>query len=208
MTELAGLQKLALWLSPGFPISAYAYSHGVEQAIADGAIHDAATAQGWIADLLAHGAGRNDAILLVHAWRGADVADLALALTGAASRRREAVEQGAAFARIISATEAPLPAAPYPVVVGQAAARAGAALPETLVLFLQAFASTLTTVCVKSVPLGQTQGQSVLTALLPLIRSLAGQAASASLDDLGGACLWGDLAAIRHETLEPRIYRT
>ena len=29
---------LTQWLSPGFPVSAYAYSHGLEQAITSGAL--------------------------------------------------------------------------------------------------------------------------------------------------------------------------
>lgn len=208
MTDLAALQNLFAWLSPAYPVGSFAYSHGIEQAIADGALTDSASVQGWIGDILTHGAGRNDAILLAHAWRGEDVADLALAFSGCAERRRETVEQGAAFARIAGAVDGALPAGPYPVVVGQAAARAGAPLPETLVMFVQAFAGNLITACVKSVPLGQTEGQRILSALMPVIRAVATDAETATLDDLGGACLRADLSAIRHETLEPRIYRT
>lgn len=208
MAEIAGLQRLFAWLSPAYPVGSFAYSHGIEQAIADGWLADAQDVQGWLADLLRHGAGRNDAILLAHAWRGEDVADLALALSGCAERRRETLEQGASFARTASAIDGPLPAAPYPVVLGQAAARASVALPETLALFLQAFASNLVTACVKSVPIGPTDGQRVLSALMPLIRDIAAEAQAATLDDLGGCALRGDLCAIRHETHQPRIYRT
>ena len=208
MAEIAGLQRLFAWLSPAYPVGSFAYSHGIEQAIADGWLADAQDVQGWLADLLRHGAGRNDAILLAHAWRGEDVADLALALSGCAERRRETLEQGASFARTASAIDGPLSAAPYPVVLGQAAARASVALPETLALFLQAFASNLVTACVKSVPIGPTDGQRVLSALMPLIRDIAAEAQAATLDDLGGCALRGDLCAIRHETHQPRIYRT
>lgn len=208
MTELAALQKLSAWLSPAWPVGAFAYSHGLEQAIADGAVHDAPSARDWIADVLEQGAGRNDAILLAHAWRGEDVAELALALSGGAERRRETAEQGAGFARVASAVEAPLPAAPYPVALGHAAARAGVPLVPVLVLFLQAFAANLLAAAVKSVPIGPTQGQVLLADLMPRIRAVAAEAESAPLDDLGGAAILGDIAAIRHETLEPRIYRT
>ncbi|WP_082724962.1 urease accessory UreF family protein [Paracoccus aminovorans] len=208
MAEIAGLQRLFAWLSPAYPVGSFAYSHGIEQAIADGWLADAQDVQGWLADLLRHGAGRNDAILLAHAWRGEDVADLALALSGCAERRRETLEQGASFARTASAIDGPLSAAPYPVVLGQAAARAGVALPETLAIFLQAFVANLVTACVKSVPIGPTDGQRVLSALMPLIRDIAAEAQAATLDDLGGCAFRGDLCAIRHETHQPRIYRT
>lgn len=208
MTDLAALQRLFAWLSPAFPVGGFAYSHGIEQAIADGWLKTPEDAQAWIADILRHGAGRNDAILLAHAWLGEDVAELALALAGCAERRCETAEQGAGFARIVSAVEGALPAAPYPVAMGMAAARAGVPLAETLALFLQAFASNLITACVKSVPFGPTEGQRILSALMPLIRRIASDAQAATLDDLGSCALRGDLAAIRHETLQPRIYRT
>jgi len=208
MTDLAALQRLFAWLSPAFPVGGFAYSHGIEQAIADGWLPGPDEVRDWIADILRHGAGRNDAILLAHAWRGEDVADLALALAGCAERRRETAEQGTSFARIASAVEGALPAAPYPVALGMAAARAGVPLPETLAIFLQAFASNLITACVKSVPIGPTEGQRILSALMPLIRQAASDAQAATLDDLGTCAFRSDLAAIRHETLQPRIYRT
>ncbi|WP_199257570.1 urease accessory protein UreF [Paracoccus binzhouensis] len=208
MADLAGLQRLFAWLSPAWPVGGFAYSHGIEQAIAEGWLTGPDEVQGWIAEILRHGAGRNDAILLAHAWRGEDVAELALALSGCAERRRETAEQGASFARTASAVEEALPAVPYPVAIGMAAARAGLPLAEVLVLFLQAFASNLVTACVKSIPIGPTRGQCILAALMPLIREVAAEAQAATLDDLGGCAFRSDLAAIRHETLQPRIYRT
>lgn len=208
MTDLAALQRLFAWLSPAFPVGGFAYSHGIEQAIADGWLTGPDEVRDWIADILHHGAGRNDAILLAHAWRGEEVAELALALAGCAGRRRETAEQGASFARIASAVEGALPAAPYPVALGIAAARADVPLAETLAIFLQAFASNLITACVKSVPIGPTEGQRILSALMPLIRRIVSDAQAATLDDLGTCAFRSDLAAIRHETLQPRIYRT
>lgn len=208
MTDLGALQRLFAWLSPAYPVGGFAYSHGIEQAIADGWLTGPEQVRDWIADILNHGAGRNDSILLAHAWRGEDVTDLALALAGCAERRRETAEQGASFARTLSAVEGALPAAPYAVVIGQAAARAGLPLPETLVIFLQAFAMNLITACIKSVPIGPAEGQRVLSDLLPLIRQVTAEAQAATLDDLGSSTFRADLAAIRHETLQPRIYRT
>ncbi len=208
MADLAALQRLFAWLSPAFPVGGFAYSHGIEQAIADGWLTGPDEVRDWIADILRHGAGRNDAILLAHAWRGEEVTDLALALAGCAERRRETVEQGASFARTLSAIEGALPAAPWPVALGRAAARAGVPLAEALALFLQGFASNLIAACVKSVPIGPTEGQRILSALMPLVRQVAAEAQAATLDDLGACAFRSDLAAIRHETLQPRIYRT
>lgn len=208
MKDIAPLQKLFAWLSPGFPVGSFAYSHGLESAIAEGWLNTAADVQGWIADLLRFGTGRNDAILMAEAWRGWDIDDLALALCGSAERRRETLEQGAALARILQALEGDCAAGPYPVVLAKAAAQAQIPLEVLLTFYLQAFASNLITSCVKSVPLGQTAGQKILAHLMPVIAEVAETALSTTLDDLGSSCFRADLMAIRHETLQPRIYRT
>jgi hypothetical protein len=93
---------LAQWLSPAFPVSSYAYSHGLEAAIASGAVADGAGAATWIATVIEAGSGRTDAILLAAALRdGADLdalSDIARALAGSAERWEETRAQGAAFA--------------------------------------------------------------------------------------------------------------
>lgn len=210
--------KLAAWLSPAFPVSAYAYSHGIEAAVSEGRVRDAASAEAWVGDVLAHGAARTDAILLAEAWRAAtsgdaeamaEVAELALALAPSKERLLETEGQGAAFAAVSAAAwggaDEPVP---YPVAVGRAAAEHGAPLSEALALFLQAFASNLISAAIRLVPLGQTDGQRALAALTPLCLTLAAEAEAATLDDIGGCAILSDIAAMRHETLETRIFRT
>ena len=46
-------------------------SHGLEWAVEAGDIADGDDTASWLADVLAHGSGRNDAILLRHAHRAA-----------------------------------------------------------------------------------------------------------------------------------------
>src|SRR5215203_6898403 len=80
---------LLVWLSPAFSVGAFAYSNGLEWAHEAGDVTDAASLEGWLSDLLAYGAARNDAILFAEANRAAEtndaetlveVAELALAL--------------------------------------------------------------------------------------------------------------------------------
>ena len=89
MTGPAALQRLLTWLSPAFPVGAFAWSQGLETAIADGRVTDAMRLRDWIVGVLAHGALKTDAILLAHGHRGhadaamlAELADLGLALAG------------------------------------------------------------------------------------------------------------------------------
>src|SRR5580704_11918005 len=70
-TDAGALLRLLAWLSPGFPTGGYAYSHGLEWVVETGEIHDGDTLRIWIEDLLRHGAGWSDAILLRHAHEAA-----------------------------------------------------------------------------------------------------------------------------------------
>jgi urease accessory protein len=204
---------LVQWLSPSFPTGAYAYSHGLEQVIADGAVRNADTLRDWISDILCFGTGWQDAVLLAMGLRdGANlpaIETLALALQTSAERHQESAEQGASFARTVSAvTGRALPARLLPLAVAEAASPLGLPARDVIALYLQGFASNLVLIGVKHIPLGQSAGQQVLASLLPTITELAQDAERATPADFGNSCLSADLAAMAHETKETRIYRT
>ena len=207
------LLSLVQWLSPAFPVGSYAYSHGLEWAISAGDITSAEDLQRWIGTVLTEGAGRTDAILLAEALRPeADLAALsALAQALAASRERlvETLDQGRALGQTIAAlTGQPLPEMPYPVALGAAARGLGLPAEPVVALYLHAFASALVQAAVRFVPLGQTEGQAVLAALHPVILQVAAEAAQAGIDQIGSGAFRSDLAAMRHETMDVRIFRT
>jgi urease accessory protein len=212
MTDTA-LLSLVQWLSPAFPVGGYAYSHGLEWAISAGDITSAEDLQRWIGTVLTEGAGRTDAILLAQALRPeADLAALsALAQALAASRERlvETLDQGRALGQTIAAlTGQPLPEMPYPVALGAAARGLGLPAEPVVALYLHAFASALVQAAVRFVPLGQTEGQAVLAALHPVILQVAAEAVQAGLDQIGSGAFRSDLAAMWHETMDVRIFRT
>ncbi len=210
------LLTLAQWLSPAFPVGSFAYSHGLEQAIAAGEVADAGALRNWLQGVLCHDTGRNDAILLVQAHAVADdpgalagLAELAEALAPSAERHAETIAQGRAFAETVEAVWAlGLAAMPYPVAVGAAAGRMGLPARDAASLYLHAFATGLTQAAVRFMPMGQTEGQQVLLALHPVIASVAAEALVAGPDDVGGAAWLADIAAMRHETMPVRIFRT
>lgn len=210
---MTALLTLVQWLSPAFPTGAFAYSHGLERMIAAGDVTDADSFEHWLRNILHHGAGWQDAVLLTHSL--AEVADhdaldaLARALAPSAERLQESVEQGAALARMVSSlTGRPLPPRMLPVALGEAAAPLGLPPGQVAQFYLQGFAGNLCTIATRHVPLGQTEGQRVLARLLPEIDVLGSWAALASLDDLGSCALAADLAAFQHETQDVRIFRT
>src|SRR3954470_19569197 len=130
MTDTASLQRLLTWLSPAFPVGAFAWSQGLETAIADGRIETGGDLRIWLDGLIAHGGLKTDAIVLAHAHRHhgdavrlRDLADLVLALTASSERALEATLTGDSFAIAARAwpsdvfTRLPDPC-PYPVAVG------------------------------------------------------------------------------------------
>lgn len=221
----AGLYRLMTWLSPGYPVGAFSYSHGLEFAVEEGSVGDAATLETWLADLLRYGSGRNDAILFRHAFDAAErtsalaaIAALAAAFAASSERHLETTAQGRAFAeatadawpcdavdRLLRAWEGPLA---YPVVVAVAAAGHGLGLTPSLHAYLHAFAGNLVSAGVRLIPLGQRDGQRVIAALEAPIAATAEAALVASLDDLGGAAVLADLAAMKHETQYTRLFRS
>jgi urease accessory protein len=220
MTDVAALQRLLTWLSPAFPVGSFAWSQGLETAIADRRVSEAASLADWIGGALAHGSLRTDAILLAHAHRGEadaaalqDLADLAFALSGARERTQEMALTGEAFAIAArawpSAVFARLPTpCPYAVAVGAVAGAQHLGLPDTLIGYLTASVQAQVSVAVRLVPLGQTAGLAVIAGLEPRIAGLAATAETASLDEIGGVAYAADIAQMRHETLAPRVFRS
>jgi len=218
----ADLTKLLTWLSPAFPTGAYAYSHALEWAVEAGDVRNEGDLLAWLDDVLRHGSGRADAILLRHAHAARDlvalglVAELAAAAQPGHERRAETLGQGDAFAIAAEVWGAPLLTAlradgrpiAYPVAVGALAAAHGVAVDLATPAFLHGFAANLVSAAVRLVPLGQTAGLRVLSALDPAVLDVAEATRGATLDDLGGACFRSDIAAMRHETQYTRLFRT
>lgn len=223
MDDLTARLRLMTWLSPAFPVGAFSYSHGLEQAAAQGDIADAAALLSWLSVLLDDGGLWNDLVLLTAAYAAVTSADagalrecaeLADALCPSLERRRETLSQGRAFAAATVAAWpderlADLPAdLAYPVAVGACAAASGAPLLPALAAYAQAFCGNLVAAAMRLSAIGQGDAVAVLATLEPRIADAARRAAVSTLDDLGGLCLISDICAMRHETLYSRIFIT
>jgi urease accessory protein len=210
MAESA-IYDLMTWMSPAWPIGAFAHSGGLEWAVEQGHVTDRASTAEWIAALLDHGAFCNDCVIFVHAWRAAqagetvrlrEVAELAAALQTGFERRLEATAQGAAFRRIAVASIVRDPSRPclgedrsfagllasvddedltYSVAAATLFASQAIGLRPALTAWLQGAAANLVSAAQRLVPLGQTDGQKVLRDLREPI--LAAAKAAAKLPD-------------------------
>lgn len=219
---------LHVWLSPAFPVGAFAYSHGLEQAVERGWVRDAAMLQAWLDDLVTHGSLGNDLVLLAAAWRATtqsdiaalrDVAELSVALQPSAERHLETTQQGRSFiGAMASAWSCPAVAAleellgetevGYPVAVGSATSGHDIALGDTLSAYALAFVSNAASAAIRLSVIGQTDGQRVVAALVPAINDAVLRAARSSLADLGSATLRADISSLAHETQYSRLFRS
>ena len=225
--EAAALYRLLTWLSPAFPVGAFAYSSGIEWAVEAGDVTDAASLRDWLAAMLADGSGFCDGVLLAQTHRAAvakdvgalrEIAELAAAFVPSRERLLETSTQGRAFIDIarsawacdglealISACDG---AIVYPVAVGLVSADHQIPLVPTMHGMLHALVSNWISAGARLVPLGQTDSQRILAALEPAVVATATRALSASIDDLGSATFRADLASLRHETQYTRLFRS
>lgn len=210
MSEERQFQILQNWFSPAFPIGAFSYSHGLESAIYHGVVTDKVSLQSWIDCLMRQGASRNDIIFITAAYRGEDVNQLCLALSAGRERFQETTELGRAFTQIMrTSCELAMPdGLAYPVAVGGAAQQMGLDVSKTALAYLQGFCTNLISVAVRSIPIGQGDGQQCLMALLPVIEEVCADFMHLTIDDVGGFALAADIYSLQHETAEQRIYRT
>ncbi|MCB1545388.1 MAG: urease accessory protein UreF [Methylobacteriaceae bacterium] len=218
---------LTIWLSPSFPVGAFAYSHGLEWAAETGDVRDEATLVAWLKDLVEHGGARADAILLASTMRATfardadalrEINELALALAPSAERRLETAQQGRSFhAAIAAAWSKPgvdwasdilADEIAYPVAVGIACAAHDIPPPRACEAFALGFVANLVSAAVRLSVIGQTQGQRALAALAASVAALGARAADTPLDDLGAASFRSDIASMRHETQYSRLFRS
>jgi len=210
------LMTLMQWLSPGFPISSYAYSHGVEMAITEGHVKNAESLHDWLDGLLTHGTGYSDAIWVRLAYGTADEDVLAAlnakayAFISARERRIEAQKQGAAFVRTVNEVwDAKLQEdLLLSLAVGAAARSQAIDLDIVVPLYLQAFLANLVAAAQRLMPLGQTEAQLVLSRLHKQSLSVARSTQGLSVSDIHSAAFMSDIMAMRHEMLQPRLFHS
>jgi urease accessory protein len=225
ITERA-LGLLLAWTSPSYPVGAFSYSHGLEAAVEDGSVSNAATLADYIEAIVARGGGWVDAVLFAYAWRAAgdataldEIAELAAAFRGSAETALESRQMGKSFLSVTCAAY-PHPALAafaarhadrsiaHAVVGALACAAHGIPLRPALAAWLHGTAANLVSAGVRLVPLGQTDGQRATARLLPTIEEVVTRALVADLDTLGTSAMLVDLASLAHETQYTRLFRS
>jgi urease accessory protein len=221
------LVRLLQLASPTLPVGAFAYSQGLEWVVAAGSVHDAATAQAWIGDLLelvvapgeaavawrllrAAAVGDDDAFVHWNAWFRAS--------RETAELRAETEQMGGSLARlaadlgVLDAGGERCVAAARPITLPAAyavAARGFDLAPETaLVAYVWAWLENQTMAALKAVPLGQVAGQRLLLALGARVPAAVAVACAITDDEITTFAPGFALASAHHETQYTRLFRS
>ena len=222
--------RLCVWFSPAFPVGAYVWSSGLEYTVEAGLVTDASSLESWLTDMFRFGTGAVDSAFFCLAYGAAarddraamaDCLDWSDALRPTAELGLESAAQGGAFLNTMRAvwphdgleTFAALAAdrdrrPGYAVTAGASCGCHGLALDSSLTAYLHAVAANLVSAALRTVPLGQTDGQRVTAALEPVLAEAAERAKTATIESLGTSTPMADWASMRHETQHTRLFRS
>jgi urease accessory protein len=219
--------RLLQLASPALPVGAYTYSQGLEWAVEQGTVHDAASARGWIDDLLGGSIARFEAPWLVQmraAWDRDDAAALRaldadfLASRETAELRAETLQMGHSLRRLLLE----LPGFPtargaalhehaepsYPLAWSCAASAWEIAPPDAVGGYLWSWAENQVMAALKCVPLGQSAGQWMLATIAQRIPALAQTALHLAPERVSNFAPGFAIACACHETQYTRLFRS
>jgi urease accessory protein len=230
--DRVGFLRLLQLASPALPVGAFAYSQGLEAAVAAGFVNDEESTARWILGVLAHclvwqelpiferlhaAAGAGDAAA-VRRWN-----DLLFATRATAELQAEERHLGAALARVLGTLGI---ASPFDRVADSSDPRPWRSIPTFAALFavasaawhidgrtaMEAFAFTWsesqTSAAVRLIPLGQSAGVRVLARAADAIPHAVQVALSVREEDLGAAAPGQALLSTGHETQYSRLFRS
>jgi urease accessory protein len=224
--ELGGvaLTRLLQIVSPALPIGAFAYSQGLEQAVASGWVADESEAGHWLLGLLETAFATLDLPVLdrlLRGWREGDDAAVQrwsgwlLACRATREMRAEDRQLGAALARTLEALGieearrwAPRADVTHAAMFALAAVRFRIPTSVALVGYAFAWAEALVSAAVRLVPLGQSAGQRLLALAGDVIPAAAAAALEIEDDDIGAVAHGQAVASAQHETLYARLFRS
>lgn len=217
-----------LWLaSPALPVGAFSYSEGLETAVDSGLADDEAKVRQWLLDQLQLVLARGElpaTARALDAWRCHDTAGAAalntwvLATRESAELRQQCEQMGRSLAEWlrqralddarVAALLALQPAPAWPIAFALAAARSGATPRDALLAMAFGWAENMVQAAVKAVPLGQSAGQRILSALTIAIPAAVDQALATSEAERQAYAPGIAILSSRHEAQYSRLFRS
>ena len=210
--------------SPALPVGGFAYSQGLEQAIEDRWVTDMQSAYVWIRDSLVLNMARQElpwwlACYLAAAdqdWvRVVQINEHLHALRETGEFRLESMQMGHSMAKLFAQWSQGQSLAAlteivwvYPSAYAALAAVSGVTQDLALSAYLWSWVENQVLAAVKSVPLGQIEGQTLLHRLKGDIVTAIGVAQGTAPEAAGSAAFGLAITSARHETQYSRLFRS
>jgi urease accessory protein len=218
-----------MWLaSPALPVGGFSYSEVLEAAVDAGLVQGEEQASAWILDQLWLSLARSDIAVVAKAflaWSRQDTnsiieLNLWVTTTRETSEIRQQTEQmgrsmvqwlinrGSAVDERVAQLKALAPAPTWPVAFALAAAQTGAPLREALLSFGFGWAENMVQAALKAVPLGQSAGQRILSALAEEIPNAVDHALALTESQRQAFTPMLAILSARHESQYSRLFRS
>jgi len=216
-----------MWLaSPALPIGGFSYSECLEAAVDSARAATESDATAWLVDQLHLSLSRSDLPAVaqaIPAWREGDNARIAtlnswVLQTRESSELRAQTEQmGKSLLEWLrnhtTATPAQIAvlagqAPTYPIAFALAASSTGAPVRECLLAYAFGWAENMTQAAIKSVPLGQSAGQRILSALTAEIPAAIDHALRVTDDNRQAFSPMLAILSAQHEVQYSRLFRS
>lgn len=225
MHSLLSLLQLS---DPTLPVGGFSHSYGLETYVQNGSVHNRASANEFIIQMLSQNIHYTDAAFVSLAYDAAlgfdveEIRRLDQTCTAVKLPREirqashklgtrllkifEAVTKGQLVGEIKKSIEQKTVDGNYAIVFGILAASFGIPKREALAGFYYNAAAGMVTNSVKLVPLGQQDGQEILFSLQSLLAILVERSLIPDQELLGLCCPGFDIRAMQHEQLYSRLY--
>ena len=173
-----------MWLaSPALPIGGFAYSECLEAAVESGLAATESEASVWLIDQLHLSLARSElpaVVQAIGAWRAGDAPRIGelnawvMQTRESAELRAQTEQMGKSLLNWLRNHTTATPAQiaqldgqqpTYPIAFALAASSTGAEIRDCLLAYAFSWAENMTQAAIKSVPLGQSEGQRILSAL-------------------------------------------
>ena len=219
-----GLLSLLHLSSPALPVGAFAYSQGLEYALDSGWCKNREQVQRWLQDNLQFGVGYLDLPVyarLYSAWQKNCEQSIQtwnqtlLAFRETSELYKEDIQVGSAYAQWHlgqdESRETYIRQCQPPTVVAMSALAAvlhKIPLDQALLGFCWSWCENQIACASKAMPMGQTDGQKILQAMIPTMAEVCEKAQQLQDDEIGTSLFGTALASSLHEHQYSRLFRS